>query len=136
MLAPDIGGLWRNLTVFPSPPTNAGKASRWLAILLERSLMSENITARMKWIVKKLRDHPGAIITNRRDWFLEKSFYTLEWNDSEGYHCVEVTNRIRKALTSAKMIAIVEERPVYSRGEFRTTERDYGLPKEDHGKAQ
>ena len=26
--APDIGGLWQNLTVDPRPPTNAGNANR------------------------------------------------------------------------------------------------------------
>lgn len=90
--------------------------------------MNEKITARMKWIVKQLKYHEGARITHRRDWFLEKSFYTLDWNDGEGYHCVEVTDKMRKQLSVAGLIAIVEERPVYSKGEFRTTERDWALP--------
>jgi hypothetical protein len=89
--------------------------------------MSEKITARMKWIVKQLKKHEG-LITHRRDWLMEKSFYTLDWTDGEGYHCVEVTDKMRNQLSTAGLIEIVEERPVYSKGKFRTTERDWGLP--------
>lgn len=91
--------------------------------------MAEKLTARMKWIVKQLKEHPGAVITHRRDWFWEKSYYSLDWEDDNGFHSYAVTNTMRKQLADAGLIAIVEERPVYSKGgEFRTTERDWGLP--------
>lgn len=83
----------------------------------------------MKWIVKKLKDHPDAVIRHQRDWFLEKSFYTLEWSERGSHQQVYVTAKMRNQLSAAGLIAIVEERPVYSGGKFRTTERDWGLSK-------
>ena len=92
--------------------------------------MSEIITARMKWIVAQLKAHSDAVIRHRRDWFLGKSYYTLEWGGIDGvpYECHDVTSKMVRKLSAAGLIDIVEERPVYSKGEFRTTERDYGLP--------
>ena len=90
------------------------------------------ITRRMKWIVKQLREHSDAVITHKRDAFLEKSYYFLEWNIKNGapYECHEVTNKLRGEMTALGLIAVVTERPVHTKGgEFVTTERDYGLPK-------
>jgi hypothetical protein len=86
------------------------------------------ITRRMKWIVKQLQDHPDAVITHKRDDFLERSYYFLEWGNGKSYECHTVTNKLRKDMTALKLIAVVAERPIYRRGEFVTTERDYGLP--------
>jgi hypothetical protein len=90
--------------------------------------MSEKITARMKWIVKKL-EIPGAIIRHRRDWFWEKSLYALEWSENGHDYQAYVTTKMRQQLSKAGLIEIVEERPIYDGGKFRTTERDWGLPK-------
>ncbi len=86
------------------------------------------ITRRMKWIVKQLKEHPGAVITHKRDAFMEKSYYFLEWGEGKDYQAFEVTNEMKKKLAAAKMIEVVTERPIYRRGVFVTTERDYGLP--------
>jgi hypothetical protein len=83
----------------------------------------------MKWIVKQLQEHPDAVITHKRDAFLEKSYYFLEWGDGKSYECHTVTNKLRQEMTALKLIEVVTERPVHSRGKFVTTERDYGLPK-------
>ena len=91
----------------------------------------------MKWIVKQLKEHPGAVITHRRDWIWEKSYYSLDWEDDNGFHSYAVTNKMRKQLADAGLIAIVEERPIYSKGgEFRTTERDWGLPPANNASSQ
>jgi hypothetical protein len=89
------------------------------------------ITRRMKWIVKQLKEHPDAAITHKRDSFMEKSYYFLEWNINNGlpYECHTITSRLRQEMSALKLIEVVTERPVYSRGKFVTTERDYGLPK-------
>jgi len=99
----------------------------WLPCQQEKR-MSEKITERMKWIVKKL-ETPGAIIKHRRDWFWEKSFYFLEWNENGHEQQACVTTKMRQQLSKAGLIEIVEERPVYDGGKFRTTERDWGLLK-------
>ncbi len=87
------------------------------------------ITKRMKWIVKQLQEHPDAVITHKRDAFMEKSYYFLEWGSGKAYECHAVTNELRKKMSALKLIAVVTERPIYSRGKFVTTERDYSLPK-------
>jgi hypothetical protein len=87
------------------------------------------ITRRMRWIVKQLQEHPDAVITHKRDAFLEKSYYFLEWGDGKSYECHTVTNKLRQDMTALKLIEVVTERPIHSRGKFVTTERDYGLPK-------
>lgn len=91
--------------------------------------MKEKITARMKWIVKILETHSDAVIKHRRDWFWEKSFYSLEWTENDCCYQSYVTTKMRQQLSAAGLIEIVEERPIYSGGKFRTTERDWGLPK-------
>ena len=91
--------------------------------------MSEKITARMKWIVKILETHPDAVIKHYRDWFWEKSLYALEWTENGSCYQSYVTTKMRQQLSAAGLIEIVEERPIYSGGKFRTTERDWGLPK-------
>lgn len=85
----------------------------------------------MKWIVKMLREHPDAKITHKRDAFLEKSYYWLEWNINNGlpYECHEVTRKLRGDMTALGLIDVITERPIHRKGgEFVTTERDYGLP--------
>lgn len=91
--------------------------------------MNEKITARMKWIVKILETHPDAVIKHYRDWFWEKSLYALEWTENGSCYQSYVTTKMRQQLSAAGLIEIVEERPIYSGGKFRTTERDWGLPK-------
>jgi hypothetical protein len=90
------------------------------------------ITRRMKWIVKQLQEHPDAVITHKRDAFMEKSYYFLEWNINNGlpYECHTVTNKLRQEMSTLKLIDVLIERPIHRKsGEFVTTERDYGLPK-------
>ena len=99
--------------------------------------MAQKITSRMKWIIKKMREH-GAIIKEDRDAFLEKSHYSLDWKSADNkYYSVTVTERMLEKLESANLVKLTEYNPVYSKGgknygKFITSEGVWEIVKNEH----
>lgn len=89
------------------------------------------ITRRMKWIVQKMTEH-GAYIQERRDAFLEKSWWQLVWNEPDDRHCTAaVTEKMRCKLIQVGLIQRTEHNPVYRHGKFITSEAVYTLTQAD-----
>jgi membrane peptidoglycan carboxypeptidase len=87
--------------------------------------MTEALTSRMKWIVKRMREN-DAVIQEHRDTFLERSWYELTWGEHLE-HSHRVTRPMLRKLKKASLIEIKENKPIYKYGEFITSESVFGL---------